>query len=345
MWGALIGAGASLLGNWLGSEKQSDAASEAAARQMQMLQNAQNYMNQAFPVYMQGLRSNIDNIAGTRTRAAMYDPVNVEQSQRTGVQGNLNNLDVINQLVQGTNRGTLANDIERANAFSPGAMDTIASLGSAASRLSQGQLPFDAIEDIISDSSSRAGALGTPGGNSPATLRDLGLNSLNAYQQGANLLNQSLQAAEQISPISRQMAAGQYMITPGQQLQTDLQQAQLSQQSRQNANNLNSAPDPGAAMIAQLHLQNIMNQSSIMAGGAQLVQPDMTPYASIYGQMGNTISNALTGAFGGGGNTYSQGFSSGFGNNSGFNANAYNAGALNYNQNLSAGTPPKAYVV
>lgn len=343
MWETIIPALIGGIGSWLGGEKQADAAGEATLLQQMLLGKAAKNLTKAYQGVIDDIASNPSGYAGTRVKPALYEPVNIEQSQRGNIQGNLNNLDLINQLVSGSNRATTANDIARILNFDPQALSTLGNLSDAANMWSSGRLPTDAIEDIVSNSATRYGSANTPGGAAPATLRDLGLSSMDAQSRGASLFQQILQSAEAISPVSRQVAAPQFFITPQQGLQTDLQQALLMQQSQQNANNLNAAPDPALNLMAQLKLQSANTAASIRAGGASLVQPNMTPYASIYGQLGNAVGQAVGGFFGGGGSSFGGGFSSGFGG--GFNPAAYNNYAMNYNWNAAPGTAPKAYVV
>lgn len=321
MWGALIGSLVSGGLSYLGAEKQADAASEAGILQQMLLGKAAKNLTKAYQGVIDDISGNPTGYAGSRVAPAHYQNVNIEESQRNNVQGNLNNLPLINELVSGANRATTANDIERILGFDPRALSTIGNLSEQANMWSSGRLPTDAIQDIVSNSATRYGSANTPGGSQAATLRDLGLNSMDATQRGASLFQQILQAAEGISPVSRQVAAPQFFITPQQGLQTDLQQSLLQQQSQQNANNLNAAPDPALNLMAQLRLQSANTAASIRAGGASLVQPNMTPYASIYGQIGNALGQGIAGLFGGG----QQGFSQGFGN---FNPSAYNTQAL-----------------
>ncbi len=313
--------------------------------QLMLMNKAGKNLQAEYGKVIDAIASNPAGYAGTKVTPAEYNPVDITASQRSSVSGNLQNLDLINQLVSSSNRATTANDIERILNFDSRALSTMDNLSSQANAWASGRLPQDAIEDIISNASSRSAAYGTPGGGAPATFRDLGMNSMDAVNRGASLFSQIMQQAESISPVSRQIAAPQFFITPQQGLQTDLQQALLDQQSRQNANNLNAAPDPALNLMAQPRLQAANNRASLTAGAASMVQPNMTPYASIYGQIGNSIGQALTGIFGGGGSSFGGGFDSGFGSSGGFNPAAYNAYAMNYNQNAGGNTPLKAYAV
>lgn len=334
MLGALIGAA----GSYLGAKQQGAVTKSQQKRQIAQLNKAASGLEQGYQSVLNQIMSDPTGYAGGRVQAAMYENVNLTDSLRNTVGANQANLDAINNLVGQTNRATLQNDFSRANAFSPDILNSLQSLAGNAAMLSSGQLPQDAISQLISSRSSQAGASGIPGGSSPATLKDLGLSSLDAMNQGASLFQQVLQGAESISPISRQMSSAQFQFDPNTGLQTDLSQALLQQQSQQNYFNLAAAPDPAKQMQAQLQIQMANNAASTRAGIAGLQQSPVMPYAQIYGQIGTALGNGLGSLFGGGGGG-GGGFSSGFGS---FNGGAYNSYAMNYNQNTSA--PPKAYV-
>ena len=343
--GGLIGAGSS----YLGAKEQTKQNERTQWYQATLAKHASKTLRRAYDDLITDIGNDPTGFAGRKVRGEAYRPVDVTQSQRGGIQGNLSNLGLIEQLVGQTNEGTLDNDVSRARRFDPMITSTLGNLGGAANDLSRGQLPGDVIQDIFSNSSSRAAAFGTPGGSGPTTLRDLGLNSLDARNQGAALMQQVLQGSEAISPISRQIAAPQFFLNPGQVLQTDLQQAGLDQQSRQNIENLDAAPDPHKALLAQLRLQGASQTSAALMGQASLAQANTTPYSQIYGQIGNALNQGIQGFFGsgnnsGGGGGFGSSFSQGFGAGS-FNPAAYNGYAVNYNQNLGQGGIPKAYAV
>lgn len=348
MWGALLGSLISGAFSYFGGQEQASAQQDQDWLRIMMMSKAGKNLQKAYDGVIADIASNPTGYAGSKVQAAMYEPVDITESQRSSVQGNLDNLGLINQLVSGANRATTANDIERILSFDPNAMQTLGNLSENAAMWSSGRLPTDAIEDIISSRSSSSGAYGTPGGAGAATLRDLGLNSMDAVNKGASLFSQITNAAESISPVSRQIAAPQFFITPQQGLQTDLQQALLDQQSRQNANNLNAAPDPALALQMQLRLQAANSRAAMTSGNASLVGNNTVPYASMYGQIGNSLGNAIAGLFGGGQQSYGGmggGFSSGFGSSPTYNPAAYNAYAMQYNSNLTGDTAPKAYAV
>ena len=295
MIGSIFGA----VGSYLGSKGQSKAAEKATKKQIEQLNAAADGLQGDYQSIIAEIMGNPNGYAGSRVQGAAYQPVSLSESLRGTVGANQQNLGRINQLVSDTNRSTLQNDFSRINSFSPSILQTLQSLAGNASMLSSGQLPQDAISQLISSRQSQSGTFGIPGGSSPATLKDLGLSSLDAMNQGASLFQQVLQGADAISPLNRQISAAQYQFDPNTGLQTDLAQAQLQQQSQQNIYNLNAAPDPALALQTQLRLQMANNTASTRSGIAGLQQAPQTNYAQLYGSIGQAAGNGLSSIFSG----------------------------------------------
>ncbi len=349
--GGLLGGLLGAAGSYMGSKQQSKAMLKMQKEQYKQLNSAAKGLEEGFQSVIDDIMANPAGYAGTRVKAALYQNVSLDDSLRASIAANLNNFKGASGLASRVNEHTLANDMARFRAFFPKGFDTMGALSNQANSLSMGQLPQDVINSILSNSAGRGAGFGVPGGNSPASLKDLGLASLDAVDRGASLFQQIIGAAESISPISRQMTAANYQFDPRTALQADMSQALLQQQSQQNYNNLAATPDPALAMQAQLRLQMTSNSASTKAGTAAMQQQPVMPYAQIYGQAGNALGQglgALFSGFGGGGNEGGGGgswFGGGGSNNTSFNPSAYNSYAQNYNSNLSSGAAPKAYVV
>lgn len=347
--GAIIGGLAGAAGSFFGAKQQGKDAEKAQKRQIAQLNAAAEGLRTDYQGVIDQIMRNPAGYAGSRVQAALYNPVSLSESLRGTLGANTANFGRASTLARMTNEDTLANDMARFAQFNPQGLATFGNLGRQAQSLSAGQLPQDVLQQIIGARAGSSAASGVPGGQSPATLRDLGLSSLDAINQGGSLFQQIIAAAEGVSPISRQMSAAQYQFDPNTGLQTDLTQALLGQQSQQNFFNLAATPDPALAMQAQLQLQMANSVASTKAGIASLPQAAPMPYAQLYGQIGNALGQGIGALFGGGGNSgggFSSGFGSGGSNYGGYSSPSdYNAYALSYNQNLSGSAAPKAYYV
>ena len=311
-YGALIGAAVGGALNYFGGRAQSDAAGEAASAQIDNLKKAAKALNKDFDNIIEFVRGNTGDVAGRKVQPAQYDPISIRESQQTAIGSNSSNLADILGLVGQTNQATIQNDLQRVNQLFPDFQQTLGNLSSSAASLSAGQLPFDRIQDIVSGRQTSAGNLGIPGGAGPASLRDLGLSSLDATNQGQSLFQSILQAADQfVSPVSRQTAAPQFFVSPQESTNLDLQQAQLGQQSEQNFNNLKAQPDPGQNLLLQLMLQQATSVAGARSQVAGLGQPvGLTNGANFAQSFAGPLASGIQSFFDG---NNGGGLSSGFG--------------------------------
>jgi hypothetical protein len=188
---------------------------------------------------------------GSKPKVAMWKPVSPQTSQSQSLLGNLSNFGDITKLGQQyTDYMT-----QQQNALLPGysanlakgESDTGQLLGDASSMLS-GDLPPDVIAQI-----QRSDAFGAMSGGYAGsemshnlTARDLGLNSLQMMQQGASMLGQGGNSAQQWASLAGQdiMNPASQFVTPQQQQAADLQNQLLKLQTLQNKFNVAAAPDP-----------------------------------------------------------------------------------------------------
>lgn len=193
-------------------------------------------------------------IFGTVPEAVLYEPVDLTDSLLRTVAGNQAALPGATALTGGINRALTDQALERINRLFPNYAQTASNVGSAAEALSRGELPFEDVMDIVSNRSSLAASLGTPGGSRPATLRDLGLSRLEAINAGNSLFQQMVKSASEIDPITRHSSPQTFMLDPATRLTADITQAENVQASGQSAANLAAQPDPVSRGLAQLEI-------------------------------------------------------------------------------------------
>lgn len=217
------------------------------------------------------------DIFGTVPDAASYNPVaplDFTQNQRDTITGNLRNLPAAERLSSSTNAFNLGQSLDRINALVPNYQKNLDQMGSVTKDLLLGRLPYSDVLDITSNRSSLGANLGVPGGTANATLKDLGLSQLSAETTGANMFETMLQGAQQVMPTSMLNDPSKMFYDPTTRAQLeltqrgqDIEQAQLSQQSEQSANNLAASPDPAAASLFNLQAGLIPATLGISAGG------------------------------------------------------------------------------
>jgi hypothetical protein len=130
-----------------------------------------------------------------------------------------------------------------------------------------GDLPPDVIAQIERSDAYGAlsGGYAGSGMSHNLTARDLGLTSLDLMKQGAGMLGQGGNSAQQWASMANQdiMNPASQFVTPQQQQASNMENALLTQQSRQFAFNVAAAPDPVAAGISN----TIMSLVGAYVGG------------------------------------------------------------------------------
>ena len=201
--------------------------------------------------------------------AALYRPVDINESQANGILGNQENLGIAASLSGSTNEYVTEQALQRISALFPGARDNIAQIGENTSALLRGELPPDVVSGIIRDTQSMGGQLGTPGTTGPNTLRHLGLNRLQAVQQGQSMFSSFVDLANRsISPLANQVTPQQSFLAPSERIRADLLQAELEQQGRLSSAVLAAQPDPAAAGIFNAELQSQLVAAGLTSAGS-----------------------------------------------------------------------------
>lgn len=242
----------------------------------------------------------LEEIFGSVPEWEPYNMVDLSQSQLDTIAGNLAAFPSASQLSTTTNNFQINEDLKRIRRLIPEYDKNINRLGGVTRDLLLGRLPYGDVLDITSNRSELAASLGTPGGSSKASLRDLGLSQMQAVNNGASLFQQMMGIAEAVNPQSTRMRPQQMYFQPQERAQLDIQQAMLDQQSRQSGANLAAMPDPAAAAL--FNQQVGMATAPLGMGGDygasaeaakyQAIQQAMTSGLSLYA--GRTPTSGVT---------------------------------------------------
>lgn len=237
-----------------------------------------------------------EEIFGSVPEAALYEPVDLTQSQLDTIAGNLKALPSAAELSDKTNDEILKQDLKRIRALVPNYDTNINRLGDVSRDLLLGRLPYGDVLDITSNRSELAASVGVPGGSAKATLRDLGVSQLQATQSGASLFQQMMGIAEAVNPQQSRMRPQQMYFNPLDRAQLDIEQATLQQQSEQNANNLAAMPDPAAAAL--FNQQSYLATSQLGMGGDYGGAAEAAKYQAVSQAIGGAVSLYAGGGFG-----------------------------------------------
>lgn len=198
-------------------------------------------------------RFGLDDIFGTKPEG--IDPIsvneglsrNISQIRRQGLPSALEFTGDINQQFSDE---TLRLNLERITNLVPNFRTQTGQINTVTEDLLFGRLPFDDVLDIVSDRQSLAGVLGTPGGQTSATLKDLGLARLDAIGQGFSMFTQFAQTLQSAISPTPQFARGDELLpfaslTAAQRVQGEL----ATTAALQNAELIRSGADPAAAAL------------------------------------------------------------------------------------------------
>lgn len=213
-------------------------------------------------------------VFGSKPKVATWKPQSPQTAQSQSLTGNIVNFGDIAKLGQ-QYTNYLAQQQESllpgfgAN-LAKGESDTGTLLNQAGSLLS-GDLPPDVLSQIQRSDAYGALSGGYAGSQMShnLTARDLGLTSLDLMKQGASMLGQGGNSAQQWASLAGKdiLDPSSQFITPQQQLQSNFQNAQLTQQSQQFQYNVDAAPDPVAAGISNTIMSLIGAYLGGMGGG------------------------------------------------------------------------------
>lgn len=248
-WIALIGALAGAASSASESKKKEDRAKDTVAGVKDLSDGDWNGYSAA-------------DIFGSKTQPALfengqYNPIDYTGVQGDTIRGNTTNLPDIVGLTSGINQALRDDSALRIEQFAPGFGGNLRTMTDAAKSLLGGRLPYSDVLDIVSGRQEFGNTIGTAGTFTNATLKDLGISQLQAVQTGSEMMSRITNLVESIDPVGQRSRPQDWTLSPSQTVPLRQQDNQfaasfdqmeriLAQQSEQNANVLNSAPDPAA---------------------------------------------------------------------------------------------------
>lgn len=261
-------------GNESGATKKASDASSRATIDLLGKAGSGNFMG----------KFGLSDIFGKIPKAALYeevDPNDITEQSIADLMGKGLPAAVASATIQNRfmEQDVRQNSLNRINALMP---EYGASMSQAAKNnqsLINGELPFEDVLGIVSDRSSLAASLGTPGGSLNATLKDLGMSRMQAQQTGQQGFQNLLGTlATSVSPLPNLISPLQMLdytaINAPTRLSSQIEQNQYVQQSMQNMFNLAAMPHPAASAIFQGMLYDKRHAASLLGG-----QSFSNPYA------------------------------------------------------------------
>ena len=273
-------------------KRQKDQYNEIADDRIRLMEQAvKNYCDAIDACIASGV---FREAFGSVPDAILYDPVNPEQEHDGLINDNLKTLPAAQRHMQAVNRLVENNDVARMVALDPKYLVNLQMESCQIKDLLAGKLPVDDVIEVMTDTAEQACLLGRIGNTKGLTARNLGISRVRAQAAGRaaferhnNMLNRD------VSPISRQSNLIDLLQTPQQRIALALTQAQLIQQSLQNAANADAAGDPTTYAELQAKLQKINNRLGVEAQRGNMINQFVPNYAAILQPQIQSLTEAL----------------------------------------------------
>lgn len=231
---------------------------------------------------------------GSVPKAILYQPVDIDGEAAANLNENLKLMPDYQRQTAALNCLTVKNDITRMIALDPTYLCNIQMQAGQIKDLMAGKLPIDEVVEILTDTAEQAclnGRIGCSGGN---LFRNLGISRLRAQASGrAAFERHTNQLNRDVSPISRQANIADFLQTSQQRLALALTQAQLIQQSLQNAANADAAGDPAVYAELQTKLQKINMALGVESNRGNMINQFVPNYAAILQPQIQSLTGAL----------------------------------------------------
>ena len=191
-------------------------------------------------------------ITGQIPEIADFEKVSPEDAMQAAIDAALNTIDSATEASSRVDTAVTQQALDRLEQIAPGSSSIFGDLARQAASMSRGEIPQDVADQVMGRRAERSSMLGLQGGDSQITARDLGLTSLDLINQGQSTFERIISAAQGIDPVERQTTVKGFQLDPTTILASEVQQAQILQDTEQARLNAAAAPDPVTRALFQL---------------------------------------------------------------------------------------------
>jgi hypothetical protein len=275
-------------------DKQKDLYDDIAEKRIALI-------DQAVGTYVTGMNALVTtglvgDAFGSVPDAAEYVPIDSREAIYAAINENLQNVPAAERHIAAVNRMNENNDIVRITAFAPEFLHLAHKNSSTLRDLMNGKLPIDEVINVLTDDAEQAALNGRIGNTARQNHRSLGITRLRMQALARRELEQHVNIAQRVSPVQRQQSIQDMLGNPANRVALALTQAQLIQQSLQNANNADAAGDPTSLGQLQIQVQQLTARLAQEAQRGNLVNQFVPDFASILQPQIKSISEALLGS-------------------------------------------------
>lgn len=256
------------------------------------INNSLNAKNDALSNLTSLAQQNPAGIFGTTPQYSPVDYTPLYQSDpgyaktvNDVLKGDIYNLKPASDLTSQINAATTKDAMSRITSWDPSFLSSLNQLSANTNAALQGHLPYSDALQIAGGQGQLANTLGNAGGSAPQTAADLGLTRSSLMNQtGPGLLSQITSILNGVDPVSNQVNASSFLLSPSQGVQSAIGENQFGANFNMSQNLQEAAfgamPDPQA--------QGLFNLASLQAGQTGTYNP---AFGSGLSSLGSIFSN------------------------------------------------------
>lgn len=300
--GLVVAAQAALLKALL--DKQKHSYDDISSKQI-------GYVERALNEYILDVNNNLlptfKNAYPDVPQAIAYEPVVPELMVFDQMVENIRNLPKTSEYIQQVNYLHRANFVARMVQLSPDFLTNVRLTSYQIRDLLEGRLPVGDVVEVMTDTAEMAALTGRIGAGYKTTARNLGISRLRMQAAGrAAFVEHLAMLNRDVSPISSEASLDQQMISPTNRMNLALQQAQLIQNSLQNAANIAAQKSPHLLAELQTKLQTTIARLQFSANKGNMVNQFVPNYAAVLGPAMNNVLDGINKQIGGVSDSFDQ---------------------------------------
>lgn len=233
---------------------------------------------------------------GSVPEAVLYEKVDVKENSLQHLEDELAALPASKRYIEAANRVQEQEWITRMLVLDARFLCNMESISCTISELLNGRMPVGDVIEIVKDGAEMAAMTGRIGNVAALTARDLGISRLRAKVAGQTMADGHIDRLNKAVPQQMSVSIRDFINTPAGRLGLAISEAQLIQQSLQNAENAKAAGDPAEYGKLQARLQELVLVLGNEAQRGNMINQFTPNYAAILAPAIDSISQALIGS-------------------------------------------------
>lgn len=231
-----------------------------------------------------------------KPQVAEYQPILPGTELSRSFQNRMNSLAAAEEYQIAYNHLHRVNYLAQKELCSPGFQRALAMCSKQAIALMEGQLPVDDLRELTVDVAENAALRGMIGNTQAITMRRLGVSTLRAQAAGRAALKDTVDLINATIPAD-EIGVKDLVISPSEEVNIALQQAQLIQQSLQQKYNVAARKAPYLMGELAARLQMAITRLQFEANKANMGQKFVPDYRGVFSQLTGGLMNKVSETF------------------------------------------------